>query len=121
MDLGLGVSFDNPVFAGDFCQAFGLGLRAERFADLPVVAEGVEDAAYAPGVFGPYGADDRGSGQAAFVLYDRYAILTRLSHNSSENLPSARPCPRDRSSRPNGVRHFYDVGLAYEGMNMPGR
>jgi len=51
------VSFDNPVFAGDFCQA-GLGLRAERFADLPVVAEGVEDAAYAPGVFGPYGADD---------------------------------------------------------------
>jgi hypothetical protein len=32
MDLGLGVSFDNPVFAGDFCQAFGLGLRAERFA-----------------------------------------------------------------------------------------
>ena len=48
MDLGLGVSFDNPVFAGDFCQAFGLGLRAERFADLPVVAEGVEDAAYAP-------------------------------------------------------------------------
>ena len=36
MDLGLGVSFDNPVFAGDFCQAFGLGLRAERFADLPV-------------------------------------------------------------------------------------
>jgi hypothetical protein len=36
MDLGLGVGFDNPVFAGDFCQAFGLGLRAERFADLPL-------------------------------------------------------------------------------------
>jgi hypothetical protein len=67
MDLGLGVSFDNPVFAGDFCQAFGLGLRAERFADLPVVAEGVEDAAYAPGVFGPYGADDRGSGRYGAV------------------------------------------------------
>ena len=60
MDLGLGISFDNPVFAGDFCQAFGLGLRAERFADLPVVAEGVEDAAYAPDVFGPYGAVEGG-------------------------------------------------------------
>jgi hypothetical protein len=68
MDLGLGwVSITPCFFAGGFCQAFGLGLRAERFADLPVVAEGVEDAAYAPGVFGPYGADDGGSGRYGAV------------------------------------------------------
>ena len=30
----------------------------EWFADLPVVAEGVEDAAYAPGVLGSDGTDD---------------------------------------------------------------
>ena len=35
---------------------------AKRFADLPVVAEGVEEAAYAPVVFGADGADDSGSG-----------------------------------------------------------
>ena len=35
-----------------------------------MVAEGVEDAAYAPGVFGPYGADDRGSGRYGAVRYD---------------------------------------------------
>jgi hypothetical protein len=33
----------------------------EWFADLPVVAEGVEDAAYAPGMFCPDGADDGGA------------------------------------------------------------
>jgi hypothetical protein len=32
-----------------------------------VAAEGVEDAAYAPGVFGPYGADDGGSGRYGAV------------------------------------------------------
>jgi hypothetical protein len=34
----------------------------EGFADLPVVAEGVEDAADAPGVLGADGADDGGAG-----------------------------------------------------------
>jgi hypothetical protein len=34
---------------------------SEWFADLPVVAEGVEDAAYAPGMLGPDGADDGGA------------------------------------------------------------
>ena len=34
----------------------------EWFADLPVVAKGVEDAAYAPGVLGPDGANDGGTG-----------------------------------------------------------
>jgi hypothetical protein len=37
-------------------------ISAERLANLPVVAEGVEDAAYAPGVLGPDGANDSGSG-----------------------------------------------------------
>ena len=44
-----------------------LGLGAEGFADLPVVAEGIEDAAYAPGVLGADGADDGGSGSYGSV------------------------------------------------------
>jgi hypothetical protein len=48
---------DTPVFCGWVLSSF-----LEGFADLPVVAEGVEDAAYAPGVLGSYGADDGGSG-----------------------------------------------------------
>ncbi len=52
---------------------FGLG--AEGFADLPVVAEGVDDAAYAPGVLGSYGADDGGAGgdcavEGGFGVFD---------------------------------------------------
>ncbi len=43
------------------------GLGAEGFADLPVVAEGVEDSAYAPAVFGADGADDGGSGRYGSV------------------------------------------------------
>src|SRR5579864_7950408 len=46
---------------GRLCQVFRAE-SAKRFADLPVVAEGVEEAAYAPGVFGADGADDGRSG-----------------------------------------------------------
>jgi hypothetical protein len=40
----------------------GSGVSAKRLADLPVVAERVDDPAYAPDVFGPYLADDGCSG-----------------------------------------------------------
>jgi hypothetical protein len=46
-----------PLFCGWVLSSF-----LEWFADLPVVAEGVEDASYAPGVLGIDGADDGGAG-----------------------------------------------------------
>jgi hypothetical protein len=48
---------DDPGFLRWILSSF-----LEWFADLPVVAEGVEDAAYAPGVLGADRADDGGSG-----------------------------------------------------------
>ncbi len=55
--VGFGPSFRYPYFSGVVLSSF-----LEWFADLPVVAEGVEDAAYAPVVFGIDGADDGGTG-----------------------------------------------------------
>jgi hypothetical protein len=57
-------------FGGGFCQVFWSGLPIS-----PVVAEGVEDAAYVPGVFGSDGAYDGGSGgygavQGGFWVFD---------------------------------------------------
>jgi hypothetical protein len=49
--------FEIPSFCGWVLSSF-----LEWFADLPVVAEGVEDATYAPVVFGIDGADDGGAG-----------------------------------------------------------
>jgi hypothetical protein len=49
-----------PVFVGGSVKLLAC-LGTEWFAYLPVVAEGVEDAAYAPGVLGSYGADDGGA------------------------------------------------------------
>src|SRR5271154_2111442 len=62
--------FRSPLMSFGWCvQPIGclisqMRLRRllEALADLPVMAEGVDDAAYAPGVFRPDGADDGGSG-----------------------------------------------------------
>src|SRR5258705_12418579 len=53
---------DSPVFPGRILSSF-----LDWFADLPVVAEGVQDAAYAPSVLGSYWADDGGSGSDGSV------------------------------------------------------
>jgi hypothetical protein len=67
MDLGLGWVSITPCFRGWFLSSFWLGFKSGAVCRSPVAAEGVEDAAYAPGVFGPYGADDGGSGRYGAV------------------------------------------------------
>jgi hypothetical protein len=55
----------SPGFVGGFCQVFWLGFRSGAVCRSPSGGRGVEDTAYAPGVFGSDGADDGGAGATA--------------------------------------------------------
>src|SRR5260370_31646004 len=76
LDLGGLMGLGYPGFAiAAFFGGWVLSSFLEGFADLPVVAEGVEDAAYAPGVLGSDGADDGGAGgygavEGGFGVFD---------------------------------------------------